>query len=290
MVVGHPDVAKLGREPMVELVLERGEHRLDRMLNEARAGLGVLDAREPRIARGGRDPDHPRVDPEGRADVLARDAPEVRELEIGEREAQGLDVLDGAEEGGRPALPAIDDAGAIAVLHRGRVLGRRLVGHEHREGRRPVVRHHLADVLGRLVVREHRADRGRAARIAEDLGLEGAAHVQVAEVEHVLDGDLHDNPGPVRVVVATRIALGVDPDLLNRLGVDRAKADRRTVRRGAIHLEEGVPIAEKVDREARAELAGRKARARIVEELLERMVLGDPALEVAPLLEHDDWD
>ena len=152
MVVRHPHVTELGREPMVELVLERREHRLDRVLHESGASLGVLDAREPRVARGGRDANHPGVHAERGADVLAGDAAEVRELEVGEREPERLDVAHGPEEGGGATLATIDHASLIAILHRRSVLARRLVGHQDREGRRPVVRHDLPDVLRRLVV------------------------------------------------------------------------------------------------------------------------------------------
>ena len=182
VVVGHPDVTELRREPMVQLVLKRGEHRLDGMLDQSRTGLGVLDAGEPRVARGGRDANHPGVDAERGADVLTRDPPQVRKLEVGEREPERLDVAHGPEERGRPALPAIHHAGAVAVLHRRRILGRRLVAHQHRERRRPVIGHDLPDVLRRLVVREQGADSGRPTGIAEDIGLEGTAHIKVSEV------------------------------------------------------------------------------------------------------------
>ena len=286
MVVGHVHVAELGREPVVELVLERGKHRLDGVLHQAGARLHVLHAREPCVVRRRGDADHARVDAEGRADVLARDLAQRRELEVGEREAQRLDVLDRAEEGGRAALAPVDDAGLVAVLHRLRVLLRRLVREHHGEGRRAVVRHHLPDVVARLVVRHQGLQCRRPARIAEHVRLERGLHLEVAEVQDVGRVRRHDDAVPVAVVVASRIALRVDPHGLQRLGVDGPEARHAAAR--ALHLEQGVPVAEEVDREPRPELARREARGRIVEHLLQRMRLRHPARLVAPLPQDDE--
>ncbi len=43
-----------------------------------------------------------------------------------------------------------------------------------------------------------------------------------------------------RVVVPARVALGINPDLLHRLGIDRSKRNRRTVLARALHHEERI--------------------------------------------------
>ena len=107
-------------------------------------------------------------------------------------------------------------------------------------------------------------------------------------MEHILDRDLDDDARPVPVIVASRVALGVDPHLLHRLGVDAAEGDGGAAWRGALHLEERVAVAEEVHRELRPELPRRHPRGRIVEELLQRVIVPDAALVVAPLLQHHE--
>ena len=109
-------------------------------------------------------------------------------------------------------------------------------------------------------------------------------------MQDVLDRNVDDDAGPVRVVVAARVALGVNPDLLHRLRIDGAEGHGGTRRGRALHLEERVAVPEVVHREPRPELPSRKARSRIVEELLQRMIGADTRLVVATLGEDDERD
>ena len=286
VVERHPDVAVFRRQPVIQFVLDRDQHRLDRMLHQPRARLDVLRAGQAGVARRRRDPDHARVDAVGRANILTRDPPQVRELEVAQRKAERLDIPHRAKKRRRPALPAVDHARPVPVLHRQRVVRGRLIRQQHRKRRRPVVRDDLPDVACRLVVGRHAGDRGRAAGEAEHVREERPRHIKVAEVQDVLDRHLHDDAGPVAVIVAPRVAFLIDPNGLQRFGVDRPQRQRQPARGRPFHLKHRVAVAEVVDCQPRAHRSSRHARPRIVEQPLQRVVVRHPRLVVALLAQH----
>ena len=290
MVEADPDVPELRREPVVELVLHRPHDGLDGMLHQPGPGLDILRPGQAGIIRGAGDPDHPRVDPEGRADVFPADSAEVRELEVAEREAERLDVADRPKEGRRPALAAVDHAGPVPILHGRGVILRGLVREQDGERRRAVIGHDLPDVGRGLVVGRHGGDRRGPSREAEDVREEGPRHIEVPEVQHVLRRHGHNDARPVAVVVSPRVALAVHPDGLEALGIDRPERDRRPGWPGPLHLEHGVAVAHVVHSQPGPHGASRHPRAGVVEQPLQRMRLGHPALRVAPLGQHHERD
>ena len=109
-------------------------------------------------------------------------------------------------------------------------------------------------------------------------------------MEHIFDGHLDDLSRPVRIIVAARIAIGINPDLLNGLRVDRTEAANLAGRAGAFHHEKGIAVAKEVDGKGRAELTGGKSSAGIIKELLKGVRLRHPRLHVALLLQHHQRD
>ena len=286
MIVLNPHITVLRREPGVELILERREQRLNGVLHQPRTGLGVLHTGQARIVGRARNANHAGVHTERRADVLTRHLAEVRELEVGEREAQRLDVLDRAKEGGRATASTIYHALGVAVLHRTRILDRSLVREQHGKGRRAIVRHHLAHVLRGLLVANERTECRRPTREAEHIGRVGLRHIEVAEVQNVMHGDELHHAIPVAHIVAGRVAVLVYPDRLHGLRVEGTQASDASVLADTLESEHGVAVAQEVHREPRTELTRRHTQVRVVEELLERVRFRHRCLGVAALRHH----
>ena len=253
MVKGNPAGAVLGREPVVQLVLDGRHQRFDGVLHQPRTGLHVLRARKPAVIAGTGDANHPRVDAERRADVLTRHPTQVGELEVGQREAQGLDVLHAPEHRRLAAIPSVHHALNVPRLHRVGVLLRGLVVHHDGERRGAVIGHDLPHVLRGFVIGQQRLKRRCPTREAEHVGGERAAHLEVAHVHHVLGGDRHHAPTPIAVLVNPRIPFSVHEHGLNGLGIDAPQA-LNLARARPLQLQQRIAIAEHIDREGRPHL------------------------------------
>ena len=256
------------------------------MLHQPGAGLHILGPAQAGIVGRRRNPDHARIDAERGADVLAAHAAQIRELKVRQREAKRLNIFHRPKERGRAALAAIHDPRAVAVLHGGRVVLRRLVRQQHGKRGRTVVGDDLPHVLRRLVVRRHARNSRRAARKSEHVGRKRPRHFQILYVDDRLGRHLHDNARPVAVIVPARVALAVHPHRLQRLGIDRAQPHRPPLPPAPFHLDQRVAVPEEVDRQPGAEGAGRKARSRVIQQPLQRVRLADPAFAVAPFAQH----
>ena len=268
-IVPDRNVPELRGEPSRELVLEDREEGLDRMREEARAGLDVLRPAHPGVGGRGADADHPRVDPERGANILPRDAAEVRELEVGQREPEGLDVADAAHKLRDAAPASVDLSLEVGLLHRAGVLRRRLVGHQDDERRRAIVPDDLPNVGGGLVVGRHRGQRRRRAREAEHVRPARRGEVEVAKVEYVLRRRDADDAVVVGPIVPHGVAVAVDVHKLEAFRVDAA--EREPARFGAVNPPEGVPVGYEVKRELPAERPRGRARGRRREEHRERV-------------------
>ena len=216
---------ELGADPMVQLRLDAAHHRLDRLLDEPDARFDVLRAREPSVAGGRRDAHHARIDARRGANIFARDPAQIGKLQLRQVERERLHIRDTAHEE-KSATPAARDHLLIERGFRGlRLFQRRLLIYDRVADRLAVVRHDLPHELRGFVVADDVVQGRGHARKPEDQPL----HAQVADVHDVLDGRRVRIAQGVQPDVPERVALVVDVDGRDVLGMDQPKRDRERI-------------------------------------------------------------